>query len=217
MSLHSNSSAGGSGVSFSRQQTEYATEMHSWYRRQYLACCTSAGLLWPRVLLLPQYQQQPPLPPHLLGYTPSLQQAGGRHRMSLRGHLGPIRRVVISPSGKDVLTASDDGGVQVICRQRAAKALKSRQWGTCTTMLVLICFCRLVLLCCLLASFIHHQQRVVVMLLTLLSVGQSYALDSIQIRLGLQADLTRHASGTFVHTTRSMIVYDDIFLWPPRA
>jgi len=33
--------------------------------------------------------------------------------MALRGHLGPIRRVAITADGKDVLTASDDGGVQV--------------------------------------------------------------------------------------------------------
>ena len=124
MSLHSNSSAGGSAASFTRQQAEYATEMQGWYRKQYAACCVSGGLLWPRALMLQQLQlqqgqqqqQQGLLPPHLMGYTPSLQQAGGRHRMALRGHLGPIRRVVISPSGKDVLTASDDGGVQVGCR-----------------------------------------------------------------------------------------------------
>lgn len=113
MSLHSNSSAGGSAASFSRQQAEYATEMQAWYKKQYTACCVSAGLLWPRALLMQQPQQQALLPPHLMGYNPSLQQAGGRQRMALRGHLGPIRCVVISPSGKDVLTASDDGGVQV--------------------------------------------------------------------------------------------------------
>jgi hypothetical protein len=111
MSMHSNSSAGGSAASFSRHQAEYAVEMHGWYKRQYAACCAHAGLLWAPALK--QQQQQPLLPPHLMGYTPSLQQAGGRHRMALRGHLGPIRSVVISPSGKDVLTASDDGGVQV--------------------------------------------------------------------------------------------------------
>lgn len=112
MSLHSNSSAGGSAASFTRQQAEYASEMHAWYKQQYAACCAGSGLLWPHALLQQQQQQQH-LPPHLLGYTASLQQAGGRHRMALRGHLGPIRRVVISPAGKDVLTASDDGGVQV--------------------------------------------------------------------------------------------------------
>lgn len=113
MSLYSNSSAGGSAASFSRQQAEYATEMQAWYKKQYTACCTSGGLLWPRALLRQHPQQQALLPPHLMGYNPGLQQAGGRQRMALRGHLGPIRCVVISPSGKDVLTASDDGGVQV--------------------------------------------------------------------------------------------------------
>lgn len=113
MSLHSNSSAGGSQASFHRQQAEYATEMQSWYKQQYAGCCANSGLLWPPAIRLQQEQQQPLLPPHLMSYTPSLQQAGGRNRMALRGHLGPIRNVVISPSGKDVLTASDDGGVQV--------------------------------------------------------------------------------------------------------
>jgi hypothetical protein len=113
MSLHSNSSAGGSQASVSRQQAEYATEMQAWYKRQYAGCCANSGLLWPPAVRLQQEQQQPLLPPHLMSYTPSLQQAGGRSRMALRGHLGPIRNVVISPSGKDVLTASDDGGVQV--------------------------------------------------------------------------------------------------------
>lgn len=43
----------------------------------------------------------------------SLHQAGGLHRMALKGHAGPIRKVLISPDGQDVLTASDDGAVHV--------------------------------------------------------------------------------------------------------
>lgn len=49
---------------------------------------------------------------HLMPRTPSLTQAGGVHRMTLRGHSAPIRRVVISPNGNDVITISDDGTAQ---------------------------------------------------------------------------------------------------------
>ncbi|KAG1654342.1 hypothetical protein FOA52_009003 [Chlamydomonas sp. UWO 241] len=50
---------------------------------------------------------------HLLPRSASLQQAGGRLRMTLRGHNGPVRRVVISPNGRDVITVSEDGSAQV--------------------------------------------------------------------------------------------------------
>lgn len=43
----------------------------------------------------------------------TLEQAGGLHRMTLRGHSGPVRRVVISPNGRDVITVSEDGTAQV--------------------------------------------------------------------------------------------------------
>lgn len=50
---------------------------------------------------------------HLVPRSASLQQAGGLHRMTLRGHTAPVPRVVISPNGADVITVSDDGTAQV--------------------------------------------------------------------------------------------------------
>jgi hypothetical protein len=95
-----------------QQHKQYQLEMRIWFTQQYIKCRAGASLLLPAAPMgLPNEQQQ--LPGHLLGYTPSLVQAGGMHRMALRGHVGPIRKVVIAPDGKDVLTASDDGTVQV--------------------------------------------------------------------------------------------------------
>lgn len=50
---------------------------------------------------------------HLLPSTASLEQAGGLNRMTLRGHTAPVRKVVISPNGRDVITVSEDGTAQV--------------------------------------------------------------------------------------------------------
>jgi WD40 repeat protein len=50
---------------------------------------------------------------HLLCTSTSLRQAGGQHRMVLRGHTAAVRHLAISSDGRDVLTASDDGTVQV--------------------------------------------------------------------------------------------------------
>jgi hypothetical protein len=97
-----------------QQHKLYQQEMRVWFAQQYVKCRAGASLLPPvQSSMQLEQQQQQQLPPHLLGYTPSLVQAGGMHRMALRGHLGPIRKVVIAPDGKDVLTASDDGTVQV--------------------------------------------------------------------------------------------------------
>jgi hypothetical protein len=96
-----------------QQHKLYQQEMRVWFAQQYTKCRAGASLLSPVQVAMQIEQQQQQLPPHLLGYTPSLVQAGGMHRMALRGHLGPIRKVVIAPDGKDVLTASDDGTVQV--------------------------------------------------------------------------------------------------------
>jgi hypothetical protein len=95
-----------------QQHKLYQQEMRMWFAQQYVKCRAGASLLLPAHAVM-QLDQQQQLPPHLLGYTPSLVQAGGMHRMALRGHAGPIRKVVIAPDGKDVLTASDDGTVQV--------------------------------------------------------------------------------------------------------
>ena len=40
----------------------------------------------------------------LMPRTASLEQAGGLHRMVLRGHTGPIGKVLLTPSGTDVVT-----------------------------------------------------------------------------------------------------------------
>lgn len=108
-------SGSGPAPSHKQLQQQYQSEMREWFTKQYKQCRLKASLLsLPGTQLLsytPEQQQQ--LPPHLMCYTPSLRQAGGRHRMALRGHLGPIRSVVITRNGKDVLTASEDGGVQV--------------------------------------------------------------------------------------------------------
>lgn len=50
---------------------------------------------------------------HLLARSATLEQAGGLHRMTLRGHKGPVLKVLICPSGQDVITVSTDGTLQV--------------------------------------------------------------------------------------------------------
>ena len=40
----------------------------------------------------------------LMPRTASLEQAGGLHRMVLRGHTGPIGKVLLTPGGTDVVT-----------------------------------------------------------------------------------------------------------------
>lgn len=50
---------------------------------------------------------------HLMPRTATLEQAGGLHRMTLRGNSGPVHKVVISPNGRDVVTVSEDGTAQV--------------------------------------------------------------------------------------------------------
>lgn len=49
----------------------------------------------------------------LMPKTASLEQAGGLHRMVLRGHSGPIQKVLLAPGGTDVVTASADGSARV--------------------------------------------------------------------------------------------------------
>lgn len=49
---------------------------------------------------------------HLLPLTPSLRQAGGRARMTLRGHSGSVHKVLITPSGREAITISNDGIAQ---------------------------------------------------------------------------------------------------------
>lgn len=40
----------------------------------------------------------------LMPKTASLEQAGGLHRMVLRGHTGPVGKVLLTPGGTDVVT-----------------------------------------------------------------------------------------------------------------
>lgn len=66
---------------------------------------------------------------HLLCTSTSLRQAGGQHRMVLRGHTAAVRHLAISSDGRDVLTASDDGTVQVGGGGTGAHSSRGwRQW-----------------------------------------------------------------------------------------
>lgn len=53
------------------------------------------------------------LPRCLPPLTPSLDQAGGLQRLALRGHTGPVTKVLLTPSGTDAVTASADGTARV--------------------------------------------------------------------------------------------------------
>ena len=44
--------------------------------------------------------------PCLFTRTPSLEQAGGLQRMTLRGHTGGISKVLLTPGGIDVITGA---------------------------------------------------------------------------------------------------------------
>ena len=44
--------------------------------------------------------------PCLFTRTPSLEQAGGLQRMTLRGHTGGISKVLLTPGGIDVITGT---------------------------------------------------------------------------------------------------------------
>lgn len=109
--------SGSAHVQHQQQYKQFQKDMCTWFGQQYAKCRAGASLLGSATAAPPSFdhmgQPQQQLPPHLMAYTPSLRQAGGMHRMGLRGHIGPIRKVVITPDGKDVLTASDDGTVQV--------------------------------------------------------------------------------------------------------
>ena len=59
---------------------------------------------------------------HLMPRSASLEQAGGLLRMTLRGHSGPVHKVVLSPNGRDVVTVSEDGTAQVGWVEEADKS-----------------------------------------------------------------------------------------------
>lgn len=46
---------------------------------------------------------------HLMPRSPSLAQAGGVQRMTLRGHTAPVTRVAIAPNCIEVVTISEVG------------------------------------------------------------------------------------------------------------
>ena len=47
--------------------------------------------------------------PCLFTRTPSLEQAGGLQRMTLRGHTGGISKVLLTPGGIDIITSAPPG------------------------------------------------------------------------------------------------------------
>ena len=56
----------------------------------------------------------------LLPRSPSLEQAGGLHRMVLRGHTGGIMKVLLTSGGIDVITGEGADAQQSLIPGRAA-------------------------------------------------------------------------------------------------
>ncbi|KAK9840975.1 hypothetical protein WJX81_003475 [Elliptochloris bilobata] len=52
-------------------------------------------------------------PPCLFSRAPSLEQAGGLRRLTLRGHAAGIVKVLLTPGGVDIITVSTDGTARV--------------------------------------------------------------------------------------------------------
>ncbi|KAG2433079.1 hypothetical protein HYH02_012783 [Chlamydomonas schloesseri] len=75
--------------------------LKEWYDEQ-TAKCAAEGMLAVNSRLL-----------HLMPRSPSLAQAGGVQRMTLRGHSAPVTRVAIAPNCTEVVTISEDGSAQV--------------------------------------------------------------------------------------------------------
>lgn len=74
--------------------------------------CRSLSFAGTRSACAPQHTcLRAPAHPH--GPTSPRPQAGGVHRMTLRGHSAPISRVAIAPNCCDVVTISEDGSAQV--------------------------------------------------------------------------------------------------------
>lgn len=53
------------------------------------------------------------LPLCLVPQTPSLDQAGGLQRLAFKGHRGPVKKLMILPSGKDIISTSIDGTARI--------------------------------------------------------------------------------------------------------
>lgn len=79
--------------------------LSSWLAQQRVAADAAASLLADAE---PQQQQetadQPPQVQCLVAATASLTQAGGLHRMLLRGHAAPLTCMLLSPTGIDLVT-----------------------------------------------------------------------------------------------------------------
>ena len=58
----------------------------------------------------------------LLPRSPSLEQAGGLHRMVLRGHTGGIMKVLLTSGGIDVITGEGAGAQQGPCAREGCLA-----------------------------------------------------------------------------------------------
>ncbi|KAG2499245.1 hypothetical protein HYH03_002824 [Edaphochlamys debaryana] len=76
--------------------------LQMWFENQFEACMVesaAAAAAGQIVVLMPR--------------SPSLEQAGGVHRMTLRSHTAPVRQVALAPVVCHIATASDDGTAQV--------------------------------------------------------------------------------------------------------
>lgn len=64
----------------------------------------------------------------LMPRTASLEQAGGLHRMVLRGHTGPIGKVLLTPGGTDVVTGILLLHTSAACSTTATESEPRRQF-----------------------------------------------------------------------------------------
>ena len=83
------------------EAAESGAEVATWWRTQAARC-------------LHELSAGEPIK-HMVTRSPSLEQAGGLHRMTLRGHAGPVGHVQIVPGGSHLVTASADGTAQARC------------------------------------------------------------------------------------------------------
>lgn len=87
----------------------------AWLAQQRAAAAAAVAL--PAVSELKQQHlwggKRPPLVQCLVAATASLTQAGGLHRMLLRGHASPLTSMLLSPSGIDLVTGDEAGDLRV--------------------------------------------------------------------------------------------------------
>ncbi len=97
--------------------------VNGWFNREYAACRAEAGSMAAAVAAaaaagvvgggMSISSGVAGALPHLLARTATLDQAGGFLRTTLRGHGAAIRKVLLTPNGRELLTMSDDGSIQV--------------------------------------------------------------------------------------------------------